>query len=272
MKSFHLAPNKYSFRLIKEDKSIKKEISDTAKTEEPVNDIKDKETSGVIQVEKPVDSIKDKETSGVTQVEEPVNNIKDLDKRIFLKGLGIAGLGVVAAILFPKKADALILGGTPTSSVVGVKNVANTRVNPATEETAATLLKTSDLTFDTGSLQVKVTSLPPNSFSDSGNVAKSGLVDSDRHLQVDVLSSALPITASTETTLQTISFGGFKFSLRLATVGSVDYMGEATVGAVTSSAVWRVKKIDSTTGISITWAGTGTFNQIWDNYASLTYT
>ena len=147
-------------------------------------------------------------------------------------------------------------------------------INPATQETLSTLLKTSDLTFDTGALQVKVTSLPAaggGSFSDSGSVDKKGLVDADRHVQVDVLSSSLPASASTETTLQTIAFGGTKYALRLATVGSVDYVGEAAIGTITSSASWRVKKVDSTTGISITWAGTGTFNQIWDNYASLTY-
>ena len=262
MKSFHLIPNKHSFRLIRESESIKKEILAINQADKiSIIDQTDK-IALIDQIDKilPTD-----------QTEESVKNVKDLDRRIFLKGLGLAGLGVVATFLFPKKASALVLGGTPTSSVVGVKNVANTRINPATEETLDEVLKTTDLTFDAGSLQVKVTSLPPTSFSDAGNVAKSGLVDGDRHVQVDVLSSSLPVSASTETTLQTIAFGGTKYALRFTTVGSVDYMGEAAIGSITSSAVWRVKKIDSTTGISITWAGTGTFNQVWDNYASLTY-
>lgn len=166
------------------------------------------------------------------------------------------------------------MGSSPTTGVVGVKNASNTRINPATEETVSSLLKTSDLTFDTGSLQVKVTSLPATgsgSFSDSGGVDKKGLVDTDRHVQVDVLSSALPSSASTETTLQTISFGGFKFTLRLATVGSVDYVGEAAIGTATSAASWRIKKIDSTSGTVLQWAGTGVFDQVWDNRASLSY-
>jgi hypothetical protein len=198
----------------------------------------------------------------------------DGDRRKFLKAAGVAGLGVVAASMIPNKAHALVLGSSPTSGVVGVKNAANARINPATEETLDTLLKTSDLTFDAGSLQVKVTSLPgagSSSFSDSGDVAKSGLVDGDRHVQVDVLSSALPTSASTESTLQTISFGGFKFALRLATVGAVDYVGEAAIGTATSAASWRIRKVDSTTGIAITWASTGAFDQIWDNRDSLTY-
>ncbi len=201
--------------------------------------------------------------------------IGDKDKRTFLKVAGVAGVSLAGSLLLPKKAEALIMGSAPTTGVVGVKDATNARINPATEETVDSLLKTSDLTFDAGSLQVKVTSLPgagSSSFSDSGDVAKSGLVDGDRHVQVDVLSSALPASASTETTLQTISFGGFKFALRLATVGSIDYVGEAAIGTATSAASWRIKKIDSTTGIVIQWAGTGVFDQVWDNRASLTYT
>lgn len=204
-----------------------------------------------------------------TDGEQP--KVNDQGKRNFLKVAGIAGAGIVASLFLPKRADALIMGSSPTTGVVGVKNAANTRINPATQETVSTLLKTSDLTFATGDLQVKVTSLPPSSFSDSAGVAKSGLVDADRHVQVDVLSSALPTTASTETTLQTISFGGFKYTLRLATVSDIDYVGEAAIGTATSAASWRIKRVDSTTGIVIQWAGTGVFDQIWDNRASLNY-
>ena len=197
----------------------------------------------------------------------------DQGKRNFLKVAGIAGAGLVASLLLPKKADALIMGSSPTTGVVGVKNAANTRINPATQETVATLLKTSDLTFAAGDLQVKVTSLPAggSSFSDSAGVAKSGLVNASRNVQVDVLSSALPSTASTETTLSTISFGGFKFTLRLETVGTIDYVGEAAIGTATSAALWRIKRLDNTTGTVIQWAGTGVFNQIWDSRTSLTY-
>lgn len=270
MQSFYFVPNKDSFRLTKENELIKKEISDTYKMRSfyftPNNDS--------FRLTKQNVSIQ-KEILDTTQVEEFADNVKDVNKhkRDFLKVLGVAGLGIAGTALFPKKADALILGGTPTSSVVGVKNVANTRVNPATEETLDEVLKTTDLTFDTGSLQVKVTSMPGgnSSFSDSGDVAKSGLVDAQRHVQVDVLSSTLPSSASTETTLQTISFGGFKFTLRLATVGDVDYVGEAAIGTATSAASWRVKKVDSATGIIIQWAGTGVFDQVWDNRASLSY-
>lgn len=54
---------------------------------------------------------------------------------------------------------------------------------------------------------------------------------------------------------------------------TVNYVGEASFGAVTSSAVWRIKKITYTgDSLSITWAnGTDEYNNIWDNRASLSY-
>ncbi len=58
------------------------------------------------------------------------------------------------------------------------------------------------------------------------------------------------------------------------TTASTTYIGEAAVGSATSSAVWRVKKIDesgSPITVAITWAGTGKFDQIYDNRTSLTY-
>jgi hypothetical protein len=202
-------------------------------------------------------------------------DITDSEKRSFLKLLAITGFGLVASQIIPKKAEALIMGGTPSTSTIGLKNASNVKINPATEDTLNTLLKPDDLNFDSsGYLNVNVqTSVSGgnNSFSDSGNTPQSALVDASRHLQVDVLSSALPTSASTETTLQTLSFGGFKFAVRMVTVGYFDYIGEATIGASTASAVWRIKRIDNTSGLIIAWAGTGGFDQIWNNYASLTY-
>jgi len=186
--------------------------------------------------------------------------VNDQKKRNFLKVAGVVGAGIIASQLSPKKASALIMGSSPTTGVVGVKNAANARINPATEETVSAIAsKTSDLTFDTGSLQVKVTSLPTDP------------------LQVDVVSSELPTAASTETTLETVSFGGVQFALRLATDtgdSNIDYVGEAAVGTLNSEGGWRIKRINSTSGIVIEWAnGTEGFDvsHIWNNRESLTY-
>jgi hypothetical protein len=73
-------------------------------------------------------------------VATPTPAVRDNNKRFFLKALGLAGVGVVASQLLPGKASALVMGSTPSSSVVGVKNASNSRINPATEETVASLL------------------------------------------------------------------------------------------------------------------------------------
>lgn len=110
--------------------------------------------------------------STAPQKKEVIKNISkrelgvDDSKRMFLKAAGIAGLGVAATALFPRQADAYVAGSTPTSNVVGVKNVANTRVNPATEDTLATraseatlaLIKTNSDKFNFDGQNLKVTS------------------------------------------------------------------------------------------------------------------
>jgi len=54
---------------------------------------------------------------------------------------------------------------------------------------------------------------------------------------------------------------------------SVTYQGWATIGSSTASAVWRIRKISKSGNVtSITWADSdSSFNNIWDNRASLTY-
>lgn len=60
-------------------------------------------------------------------------------------------------------------------------------------------------------------------------------------------------------------------ALQVDVVDTVTYLGEASIGSATSSAVWRIKKIVETgDDVSITYAG-GKFDQVWDNRASLTY-
>jgi len=242
-------------------------VGRTVLSSEVVNPVRSKAANGV----KVADTI----SQSVESTDSEQSKIKDHNKRNFLKVAGVVGASAIASqLVLPKKASAFVLGSSPTTGVVGVKDSANARINPATEETLDEVLKTADLTFDAGALEVKVTSASgegSSSFSNAAGDAKSGLVDVDRHVQVDVLSSELPSSASTETTLQAISFGGFKFTVHVDTVGAVDYIGEASVGTATSAASWRIKKVDSTTGIIIQWAGTGVFDQVWDNRASLSY-
>lgn len=59
--------------------------------------------------------------------------------------------------------------------------------------------------------------------------------------------------------------------LRVDVVSStLIYMGEAVFSSSESSPLWKIKKIDTSSGVSIKLAS-NTFNQIWTDRASLTY-
>lgn len=73
-------------------------------------------------------------------------------RRNVLKALGVAGVGLAVQSMIPKKAEAYIMGSTPTSNVVGVKDSTNSRINPATEESVALLLNGQSVTKITTSL------------------------------------------------------------------------------------------------------------------------
>jgi hypothetical protein len=143
MKDFQFTPNKNSFKLISKKKSIGTQALETS------------------------------------QVEELVKNVKDFDKRAFLKVLGVAGLGLAATSLFPKKADALVSGSTPTSNVVGLKNNANpnVRINPATEDkqdTQISSLSSIDSHIPAKGQAQKIASMPVVIASDQGPIEVSG--------------------------------------------------------------------------------------------------
>lgn len=88
-------------------------------------------------------------------------------------------------------------------------------------------------------------------------------------LTIKAASGAL-INPATE---ESISELADNFAVRIDdySTASITYIGKAKIGSATSSAVWKVKKMDETTGTVITWAGNGQYNQIWDNRTSLTY-
>ena len=59
--------------------------------------------------------------------------------------------------------------------------------------------------------------------------------------------------------------------LRVDIVSStIIYMGESFYGSSESSPLWKIKKIDTTTGVSIKLASNG-FDQVWADRASLSY-
>ena len=55
------------------------------------------------------------------------------------------------------------------------------------------------------------------------------------------------------------------------TTANTLYVGKATIATATSSALWKVSKLDESTGL-LTWAdGDDNYDNVWDNRASLSY-
>ncbi len=97
--------------------------------------------SGVVETKENFQTIENQTSEAVlVNDQSQAPEYVDARKRSFLKLASMAGLGAVAVSMIPKKAEAYVMGASPTSSVVGVKNSSNTRVNPATEDTLLTLL------------------------------------------------------------------------------------------------------------------------------------
>ena len=56
--------------------------------------------------------------------------------------------------------------------------------------------------------------------------------------------------------------------------GSITYIGKAAIGSATSAAAWQIQRFDESGSpeLIIEWAdGDDSFDNIWDNRASLTY-
>lgn len=144
-----LLSTKYSFRLV--SKKRLKILSEKVYIDRFIAKISERSNANT---EDASPSIIGPEIQKIQEVQKPIeiSGIGDENKRTFLKVAGIAGAGILASQLIPKRADALVMGSTPSSSVVGVKNASNTRINPATEETIGTLLTGQGVTKMTTSL------------------------------------------------------------------------------------------------------------------------
>lgn len=62
-------------------------------------------------------------------------------------------------------------------------------------------------------------------------------------------------------------------ALRLDSASAtITYIGEAAPGSLEADSVWRIKKVDESSGTVIQWAdGESTFDKIWNDRASITY-
>lgn len=79
------------------------------------------------------------------------------------------------------------------------------------------------------------------------------------------------VVVSQGTTPWIVSSGLYNVFLDEASA-TITYVGEASPGTSGSDSTWRIKRLDSTSGLIITWAdGDSDFDKVWDDRASYTY-
>ena len=79
------------------------------------------------------------------------------------------------------------------------------------------------------------------------------------------------LTVAQGTTPWIVSSGIYNVFLDEASA-TITYVGEANPGTASSAASWRIKRLDSTSGLLITWAdGDSNFDKVWDDRASYSY-
>ncbi len=86
--------------------------------------------------------------------------------------------------------------------------------------------------------------------------------------QYVVDANGVPQPVSPTDPMPTIG-GNFKLLKDDTTTTGSTYYGQAIPGALTSAASWQITRVDSDG--SIYYAGTGAFDQVWDNRSALVY-
>lgn len=88
-------------------------------------------------------------------------------------------------------------------------------------------------------------------------------------------TEATRLHPATEETLQAVlaASGGSTAELtKIRTSGNYVYIAKAALGSSSASAVWQIKRLDTTDTLDITWAdGNANYDNVFNNYASLSY-
>ncbi|MCX6713608.1 MAG: twin-arginine translocation signal domain-containing protein [Candidatus Vogelbacteria bacterium] len=124
---------------------------------------------------------------------ETASAISDDKKRSFLKLAGLAGLGVAAATMLPKKANALVFGSSPGASRIGLKNSSNTPIDPATEGTLQSVnTSITGVLSDMDSIKTNTATIVTN----TANLPVKGQNNMANSLPVTIASNQTPIPIS----------------------------------------------------------------------------
>lgn len=89
-----------------------------------------------------------------------------------------------------------------------------------------------------------------------------------QHIRLDIGSGS---TESQVSAANPLPAAAPSYALRYDEGATYTYVGEAVTGTATASAIWRVKRLTNADN-TVVWAdGDASFDNIWDNRASLSY-
>ena len=89
----------------------------------------------------------------------------------------------------------------------------------------------------------------------------------------DVTNKYADVTGTTVGTKRGLDVAGLAEAIRWDDTSTANtiYVGYGAPGSITSSAVWRIMRVNTSTK-AVTWAdGIESYTQIWDNRTGLTY-
>jgi hypothetical protein len=94
------------------------------------------------------------------------------------------------------------------------------------------------------------------------------MADRSTKVKADILDDPLEVSVVADVG------GSPTYATRLDEASAtVTYVGKADIGSATASALWQIQKIDTSSGLVITWAdGDALFDNVWNDRASLSYT
>lgn len=181
--------------------------------------------------------------------------IKNVEKAIKAQKLNVEApvVNVPETVVNVEKPDLKPLETSiTTSSKDVVKAVKGIKIPELNTDPVEKLLK------KTNKLLEELPELMPSGGSGSGSswvATNSAGVPIPIQLNDD---GSIPVTFASST---------YKLLLDDYTTTNVTYVGKASIGSATSASVWQIQKIDETSGMVITWGGTGAFDQEWDERA-----
>lgn len=201
-------------------------------------------------------SLDSKEAPETPDYAKPVlDGFKQLEKAL---AASIKGIDVKPVVNIPKLDTPVVNVTPPSVDLKGVEKILKTELPKAFKEAIAQIPEDTDIDY-TDKFNEMLEWL--KSIDTASRMKPSG---NTKIINVSELATAIGTSTSTP---------NYATKIDTTTTSGVTYIGKAAIASSAASAVWQIKKLDSNTlALDKTWAdGNDSFDNVWNNRASLTY-